>query len=1229
MGIFLVLCLLVVITIFGLLHSKSFHHYMVRTAQQKATQALGAQVQLREYTLHFSGISPTLDLYNVIVDGAAPYQYPPLLRVDHVNLSVRVVSLLHRTWYLSNIAVDHPVVHIFVDKAGRDNLPQTKSSGQSHASVFDLAIRHALLDRGEIYYNNRKSVLNADLHELTFQSAFDNTQRRYSGNLSYSNGRLQFGSYMPMEHDLNAQFEATPSTFKLHNAVLKSGPSYFNLDATVQDYANPQVQATYTALVDAGQFRRILKNPSLPTGVLRTTGSLRYASQANRPALETVVLNGDLSSNLLQLQTPSMRGEVRDVGAHYSVNNNNLEVQDLRARLLGGQLNGALTMRNLSGASRSNLKATLRGVSLAELKTLLNSPALKQASLTGTANADADARWGPTMDNLVARADMTLQGKVAPSRAGANAGANGAVPLSGAVHANYLGARKEITLTQSYLRTPQTNIDLNETVGDHSALQVRMQANDLHEIEGLADLFRTPQPGQQPLGLYGTANFTGAVRGSTANPQISGQLLATNLRVHGSAWKILRTNIAANPSSVSLQNGELDPAQRGRIAFNLQAGLHKWAFTEGSPIAVSLNASQLNVADLAKAAGSQAPVTGTLAANVAVHGSELNPVGQGNVTLSNATVEGETIQSLNVNFQGTGDAVHANLAVHMPAGTTHGTLTYFPKQQGYDVQVQANGIQLAKLQAVKQRNLDLTGVLNAVVSGRGTLKDPQLNATIDAPQINVQNQSVRGLKLQANVANHRADIALDSQVIGTAIRGRGTVDLNGDYNATATLDTQNIPLQPLVAIYAPAQAGNVSGQTELHATLRGPLKDKNRLDAHLTIPVLQANYKNTVQLGAASPVHIDYSNGVLALQRTTIRGTGTDLQLQGKIPINSTAPAQLLALGTIDLQLAQLIDPNVSSSGQIRFNIDSFGSRADANVQGTVQIVNANFASGDLPIGLQNGNGVLNLTKDRLQIAHFSGLMGGGTVTAQGGVVYRPSLQFDLALGGEGVRLLYPDGVRTALGAKLALTGTPQAAMLRGQVQILQLAFTPDFDLMNFVGQFSGDSTPPPAQGFSQNLQLDIGVQSTNQINLVSQTLSLQGSANLHVTGTAGDPVVLGRVNLTGGDLIFMGNRYLLQNGTLDFVNPYQMQPVVNVAVTTTIEQYNINMRFQGPSDHLHTEYTSDPALPPSDIINLLAFGKTTEETAANPTPGNSGAESLICPSIRCWEALDKIPVRA
>jgi translocation and assembly module TamB len=1212
----LALIAVVVIAMVVLLHSARVHRYLLVLAEQKAAAALGTQVQVRDFALHLSVATPTLDLYGVTVSGAAPYPNPPLLQAAHIGVGLRIVSLLRREWYLNYIQVDRPVARVSVDRHGTSNLPQPKSTGKNNTSVFDLGIRHVRLEGGEVYYNDRKSTLNADLHDLEVRAAFEPSPRQYSGTLGYREGHLQFGSYHPVAHNLEAQFSATPAALTVERAVVASGRSQVALTATLDNYAQPHLQARYDAVLDTAALRRILEQPSLPAGVVRLAGSLNYQSEPNRPLLDTVVLEGDLSSRALRIETPSFRGDLRDLAARYSIANGNAEVRDLRARLLGGELTGAMTVRNLSGASQSRLHAAVRGVSLADLKSRMSSPSFQQVGLTGTVNADADAAWGRTAANLVARADATIQARLAANTPGmTTTGAAPTVPLDGVIHALYNAAANQVSLTHSYVRTPNTSVTLNGTVSERSSLQVQMRSSDLRELETVADMFRTqPAPA---LGLAGSASFVGAVRGSTAAPLVSGQLTASNLHVKGSAFRLLRTAVAVSPSQVNLQNGVLQPAVRGRIAFNVRVGLRHWSFTNISPFQATLNASQVNIADLTKAAGVQTPVSGTLAADVAVRGSELNPVGQGTLSLTKASLAGQPVQSLKVDFQGTGDELHAHLAVQLPAaGGANATLTYFPKQQGYDAELRATGIRLEQLQAVKQRNIGLAGVLNLVASGRGTLKNPELQASLQIPQLSVRHQAISNINLQANVANHVANVALDSQVVNTYLRGRGTLNLTGNYDVNATLDTQAIPLAPLVAAYAPTQAGNITGQTELHATVRGPLKNNAQLEAHATIPTLALSYKNAIQLAAAGPIHIDYANGVLAFQRATIRGTDTGLQFQGTVPVAANAPVSLLLLGTVNLQLAQLMNPDITSSGQLRFDINSYGARSNPNVQGQIQIVNANVASAGLPIGLADGNGVLTLTRDRLDITSFTGTVGGGAMTARGSVVYRPSLQFDLAVSGKDMRLLYPEGVRETLDTNLILTGTTQAAELRGVVRLDQLQFTPGFDLMNVMGQFGGGTTPPSTQSFSDNLKLDVAVQSTSGINAVSRTLSLQAAANLRVAGTASQPVVLGRVNVSSGDMIFMGNRYVLQGGSVDFVNPMETQPVLNLAVETTIQQYNVHLRFEGPTDHLRTTYSSDPGLPPSDIINLLAFGKTTEASAANPTPGNLQAESAIASQV-------------
>ena len=414
---------------------------------------------------------------------------------------------------------------------------------------------------------------------------------------------------------------------------------------------------------------------------------------------------------------------------------------------------------------------------------------------------------------------------------------------------------------------------------------------------------------------------------------------------------------------------------------------------------------------------------GTVSADIVASGTQLAPTGHGTISLASARISGEPVRAVDVNFQGTEKQINANLKIDLPAGSANGTVQYEPASQSYNVELHAPGIKLDQLETVKARNLQLQGVLDIIASGRGTIQDPQLQAVIEVPQLQVRDQVIHGLKLQTNVANHVANFTLDSDVLNTHAGGHGTIQLKGDYVADASLDTQAIPLAPLFAIYAPSQAEGMSGQTEVHATLHGPLKDKSRLEAHLVVPNLAVNYKNSIQLTADAPIRADYANGILNLQRATIRGTGTEVTVQASLPIANDGPASMLVRGSVDLRLAQLVSPDITSAGELRFDIDSYGRRSDPNVQGQIHIVNASFATAGAPLGLQNGNGVLTLTRDRLNITQFKGSVGGGVVTASGGIVYRPQLQFDLAMAGKGVRVLYDQNVRTTLNSNLALSG--------------------------------------------------------------------------------------------------------------------------------------------------------------------------------------------------------------
>ena len=1216
--------LIVAVGVAILLNNARFHDYLIRAAEAKASERLGVRVQLQGFVADLSNLS--VDLYGVTMDGASPYPNPPLLQVDHVRAGVRIVSILSRTWYLDSFQLDHPVVHVFVDSNGLSNIPTIKSSGQgSNTSVFDLGVRHAVVEKGEIYYNDKPAAVAADLHDLEVKASLNSLLKRYSGRVAYSNGQLAYGALRPIAHKLEVQFDATPTTFQLTEAKLTVGHSVASLAAVLNNYKKPEVQGHYDIVIDGEQVGEILQETTVPTGMVHTAGTIAFKQVAERAEFNALTVDGNLDSLGLEVRTPAIRGKIQNIAAHYGLANGDLVLHDLRARVLGGVLTAQGMTKNISSNPHSEMTAEVSGVSLADVVRELGPAAqTNQATVAGALNAKAQATWGRSFADLVAHVDAAVKGQVQQGRgtgtqaAVTNASAAPATfPIESAIHATYNGSNQQLALEQSFVKTLQTNLTMNGVVSKHSSVSLHLQANDLREVNALAEIFRKPAPGEtaQPLGLAGTATFQGNVQGSTAKPHLTGQLTATGLQFKGSSWKAFRAAVDLSPSQLSLQRAHLEPASHGYIAFSASTELSNWTFMENSPMQVQLRASQVDIANLTKLAGLQIPVTGTMNAAIDLHGTKKNPVGNGNVMLANLMVYEQPVQSAKLTFVGSGDEVQGNLAVELPSGSMKGKASVRPQEKTYTAELEATGVELGKLQAVSSRNLKIAGLVALHAKGQGTFDDPQINVTLEIPALAVQGQAVTGAKLQVNVANHVANVALQSSAVNTSIQGKARIELTGDYMADATLDTQGIPLGPLIAVYAP-QANGVTGETEVHATLHGPLRNQKQLEAHVTLPLLKLAYGTSVELAASAPIHLDYKDGVINVQRSSIHGTETDLQFEGSVPVSGDGPMTLMLLGSVDMKLAQLFDPEIRSSGQLKFNIDSHGPVSGANFAGQINVVNVSFASNDLPLGVQHGNGVLTLTRDRLNISSFKGDIGGGTVTAQGGITYRPSVQFDLSMNAQGARILYPQGMRENVNANLRLSGTTETAVLSGAVHLSGLSFTPAFDLSSFVSQFGGSVAAPPSRGFAQNIQLNVALDSTSNVNMTSRTLSVGGTANLQLRGTAAEPVVLGRVNLNSGDIILNGTRFVLKSSTIQFVNPSKTQPVVNMSLSTSIQQYNIDLRLQGPVDKMRTQYSSDPALPDADIIHLLAFGQTVEASNATATPAKQAAESLIAGQV-------------
>jgi len=1191
--------------------SQTFHRFLLSKVIQQAEASTGARIEIRSMNLAWSPM--TADLYGLVVHGSETNSQCPLLRAGHLRITLRITGLLRHQVSLSDFVIDGPTVSLRVDAKGQSNLPAATKSQSS--SNFTFGIGHVSIRQGVISYNDQQIPLEVELSDVRMQASFDPHMDGYQGTLSYAYGSVRPGRLDRFEHEAKIDFKATREQLTVHPLVVSTRKSRITVNAALDSFDRPRLEGQYDVAVNTDELAHILKVSGIPKGQIRLSGTVQYNAVPNRDALAGVEIGGQISSSDLRFQNQQIEAYLTGIHGSYRLTNGNLKIESLEAGLLGGRttVTGQIA---LSGTRRSELRALVRDASLEQISNVVPVRDRRNARLVGGVNAELHANWGEGSQDLLLRAHLTAVEHEQKPAQGRN------VPLNGVLDLTYDGAREAASFLPSHLRTGKTDLTLAGTVSRRSSLNVTLDSTDLHELSSLVSEIAGSGAEEgglndsRPYDLYGTGRFTGQISGSLAEPEIHGDVSATALEVQGTKWKILRASIEAGPSNAAVRNGFVQDNGQGEINFSGKTTLRNWEFAASSPLSIHATWKQLSLAEIVRLTRTDYPLSGSLSGEVSMQGSGEHPTGHGSVKLVQASLWSQPVTLISADFHGDKDAIVTNTQVSLSAGTGSAQLTYSPSTQHYEAKLNAANLRLDQLLAMQHRSATpIKGILTFQAEGEGTIAQPQLRATLDIPQLQISEQTLSQVHVQMDVAQQHAQMTLTSAVDRASAQAKANIGLTGNYPVQANFELRGAPLAALLAHSVPSMPAGLDGLLDLDGSINGPLKMPDQVQATLEIPSLKLGYK-TVQVSNQGPLRFDFRNGIVTLQQSRIKGSGTDVSVQGAIPITSEAPMSLSANGVTDISLLQMFSPDIRASGQIEVHLQAGGKTSDPQIHGRLQIANASFASDAIPVGLSSVDGEMDVSGNQIEVKEIKGIAGGGSVSTHGSFTIGKIPNFVMNLEAQSIRI-HPNGIHSILDGQLQLSGTTEKAELTGRIIVDHLSFQEGSDLSTVIAQFADTPLESTPSAFQRNTKLNVSVQSSDELKLANSEFSIAGSAKLTVTNTLAVPVILGRISLTGGEIFFQGKRFELQNGTVVFSNPAHTDPVLNLFVNTVVERYNITINFLGPVDRLKTNYTSDPSLPPLDIINLLAFGKTTAEQASTAaTPTSLGAESVVAQGV-------------
>jgi len=1198
----------------------------------EAEKATGGKVEIGALQVDWRGLTAEID--NLVIHGTEPAAGAPLLAVKRVVIGFKVLSFLERKFNVASVQADNPRAHVIIEADGTTNLPSPKvpKGRTGPQEILALKIGRFELTNGVATIEREggahdQTPWNARGENLTANVTYDRHGPRYDGGISIApldfvwNGYGKSGVQVAAQLTAKAAMERNRVTVSA--ATVKSAQSEIDLSGVlVNDFRKPVITGDYTARVSLAEADRIFRFVNFQhNGLVSMTGKLRFVSPTDYTVSGTV------------RGTAIGYGPVRDmrVAGNVTATPDKVLIGGLVVNALGGELRGDAEIRKLEDFHIAGKLDHFDAQTLAGLGGVARLP--YNGVVSGPFDATGQLRE-ESYHQLVAGATLD----VAP--------AEGSLPVHGNVTAKFDGLADTVELGRSWLELPHTRVDVSGVLGQ--SLEMQFQSHDLNDLAPALRTMKLPARLEQ----NGSVAFNGTVTGALRDPHIAGHATVQNGEWEGQKIDSLAGDFTASRTQATVNNMVVDANQlRGRITGSI--GLADWKPVDASAVNANVRITDADAAKLLALAGeSTLPVTGTLNTTAQVTGTVGDPHVAADLTLTRGRIHDEPYDRL------TGHAQYLNsgaqtLTAEVDAGRKRVNATLrLDRQHSLSFNVSSNALALADIAAVRKIEPDLRGTAQfkaegAVDIGSGQFDVRELTGDIRATGLALGSRALGDATLTAETKSGVLTARLESNIARSAIHGDGTVRLTGDYPVNAKLTFSDLGLSEVSKLLrAPGQTSesgaaadlNMDGSAAGELTLSGPAKKPDEITAAFDVTQFELHpltvtggAKNIADLRLRNngPIRATLAKSVVHVESARFTAPSTDLAVTGSIALNSRSPFDLQVKGTVNLGLAQTYNPDLTSSGELMVNAAVHGSLASPDVSGRAELAKGDFHYADFSNGLANANGVLLFNGARATIQSFSAESGGGKVDVTGFAALNGGLTtFRLEAKTRNVRVRYPPGVSTVSDSEITLAGTTARSEASGKVTVRRVSVNPKADISTIlVGAAQPMKTTAGNAGFLANLNLDVQVETAPDVAFeTSVTQSLEADANLRLRGTAAAPAVLGRIDVTQGDLVFLNNKYTINQGVISFFNPAKIEPVLNVDLQTKARGVDVTDTVTGPINNLHPSHRSDPPLQFGDIVALLATGRSpTDPTLATANTGqslsvqqlgNSGASALVGQAI-------------
>jgi autotransporter translocation and assembly factor TamB len=931
------------------------------------------------------------------------------------------------------------------------------------------------------------------------------------------------------------------------------------------------------SLKSQGNLEEMAANLTLSTGSIRI----------NLPGVQTTI-------HTLDLSTAFLKDALTDLNLHLDADTANLDMTG--------------SARTLFSTPEADIKVTLEGDIARTLMAVENNSQISgqiaaRATVKGLLNNPditlfLDYPGGDVLNQKINQAniDITMTNKICHIRKFFLDHDSGLISAKGSVD-----------LSQAFPKgfmNPEKNLDALAwdiaLEGKDLVPGTLLESFDIKGISGICQLNATFS-GSMAAPPKGTLSFKAIGAGYQDYPRADTDI---RLILDQGIVDIQRCKITSGSTDITLlgkvavlEPGNMVPLESPR--FNLKLNSTPIIIEEFTPYISALEAQ-----------GLKGKIT--LAANI--NGSKDLPKAMLNLMGQDIEVAGESIKRVDLTARLDPKKIYLEALKIALNETRKITATgWADLQHRFEINIKANDIRLSSFNHIKAKS-PADGVFSCNLSGTGTFEDPRVQGDIFLTDLTVDGKRIQDFTANVVLQNQYADI-----------KGKLNFDINAGFNL-ATRDFKGDLIFQKTSLTPWFQ---LAGQKDISGNVTGNIALKGNADHPDDITV-----KSTIK-----------NLSIVVQEQFTIESTDMNAQLQGKAfqvsPFTTSLPGQ----GSITLEASGKVDGDITARAKARLPAKAAKLFADTipDLEGEITLdvtalikkevkasqFNAKLNLNNLGLTIPDSqsklhgiNGTILADMGQVEIKGLKGFLDKGTfsITGKTSLIDFMPRAYTAKVSGKALPVNVPDGLNALFDVDLNLDGTMKKSALSGTILLDSGQLTKEINInkeilsaiINPQRSRKGVKTEEKPNPYLENLTLDIFVQARNNFIVDLDLAKLAIHPDIRIQGSPLAPMVSGRSTIDPGTIQQYNKKFTLTRGIIDFINPYKIEPEIDIQALHEVRDWDITLSVTGTPDELIFSLTSDPELEQADITSLLLRGKTTNELISSEGGNTFSPENAL-----------------